>query len=104
MKEATTYEKFACFCKENIKEKQSAIQTGKDAKAKFATEITEDTARRGKLDNNINTLLGKMSKKQKSMMKWKKENKRALLEYEINNADLKNAIKGLDGAIKVMKA
>jgi hypothetical protein len=40
---------------------------------------------------------------QNRRMKWKKENKRALLEYEMNNADLKNAIKGLDGAIKVMK-
>jgi len=103
MKEATTYEKFACFCKENIKDKQTAIQTGKDAKAKYATEITEDQARRGKLDGNINTLLGKMSKKEKAMAKWKRESKSALLEYEMNNDDLKNAIKGLDGAIKVMK-
>lgn len=103
MKEAKTYEQFACFCKKNIKGKQSAIQAGKDAKAKYATEITEDQARRGKLDKNINTLLGKMSKKEKAVAKWKRESKAALLEYEMNNDDLKNAIKGLDGAIKVMK-
>lgn len=37
------------------------------------------------------------------MEEWTKEHKVALEEYAINSADLKNAITGLDGAIKVLK-
>jgi hypothetical protein len=101
--EAKTYDKFACFCKDGIKEKQDGIQSGKDAKAKLSSAIEEDTAKRDKLDEDIKNLVKAIEKKEKEIRKLKKENKEAVEEYEINAADLKNAIAGLKGAIDVMK-
>jgi len=101
--EAKTYDKFACFCKDNIKEKNSAISSGKDNKAKLSTAIGEDSAKRDKLDEDIKNLVEAIDKKEKDMKKWTKENKAAVETYEVNAADLKNAIAGLDGAIGVMK-
>jgi len=103
LEEAKTYDKFACFCKDGIKEKQGSIQTGKDAKAKLSSAITDDSAKRDKLDEDIKNLVKAIEKKEKDMAKWKKENKEAVEEYEVNAADLKNAIAGLDGAIGVLK-
>jgi chromosome segregation ATPase len=103
MEEAKTYEQFACFCKDNIKEKQSSIQSGKDNKAKLSTAITDDSAKRDGLDDDIKDLVDKIDKKEKAIAKLKKDNKEAVEEYEVNAADLNNAIKGLKGAIGVMK-
>jgi chromosome segregation ATPase len=103
LEEAKTYDKFACFCKDGIKEKQKSITTGKDAKAKLSSAITDDSAKRDKLDKDIQDLTKAIEKKEKDMAKWKKENKEAVEEYEVNAADLKNAIAGLDGAIGVLK-
>jgi len=103
LEEAKTYEEFACFCKDNIKEKQTSIQSGKDNKAKLSTAITDDSAKRDGLDDDIKELVDKIDKKEKAIAKLKKENKEAVEEYEVNAADLNNAIKGLKGAIGVMK-
>lgn len=104
LEEAKTYEKFACFCKDNIKDKQDSIQTGKDNKAKLSTAITDDSAKRDKLDDDISNLVEAIDKKEKAIAKLKKDNKEAVEEYEVNAADLNNALKGLKGAIGVMKA
>jgi len=101
--EAKTYDKFACFCKDNIKERQGSIQSGKDGKAKLSTAITEDSATRDKLDKEIKNLVKAIDNKEKDMAKWRKENKAAVEEYTVNAADLNNAIDGLKGAIGVMK-
>merc|ERR1719284_1716966 len=45
-KEAATYNKFACFCKTTMKEKQEAIKKGKDDKASLSAAIEKDSATR----------------------------------------------------------
>jgi len=101
--EAKTYDKFACFCKENIKDKQAAVQAGRDAQSRFKAAIKVDTALKGKQTVQITDLGEKMSKKDKLMQKWRRISSEDNQEYEINSADLRNAINGLQGAIKVMK-
>jgi len=101
--EAKTYDQFACFCKDNIKEKQGSIKSGKDNKAKLSTAIGEDSAKRDKLDADIKKLVDTIKATEKAMAKAMKENKAAVEEHAINSADLKNAIAGLDGAIGVLK-
>jgi hypothetical protein len=102
--EAKTYDKFACFCKDNIKDKQDSISKGKDGKAKISTAITDGSTERDKLDGEIKELIDKIKEAEEEMAKAKKEHKKAVKEYVINSADLKNALDGLDGAIKVLKA
>jgi outer membrane murein-binding lipoprotein Lpp len=102
--EAKTYDQFACFCKDNIKDKQESITSGKDEKAKLSTAIDEGAAERDKLDGEIKDLLEEIKKAEEEIAKAKKENKKAVEEYTINSADLKNALDGLEGAIGVLKA
>merc|ERR1719440_2252151 len=73
LEEAKTYEKFACFCKDNIKDKQGSIQAGKDNKAKLSTAITDDSAKRDKLDDDIKNLVEAIDKKEKAIAKLKKD-------------------------------
>lgn len=102
--EAKTYDQFACFCKDNIKEKQDSITSGKDGKAKLSSAIKDSQSKREKLDEDIKNLVDKITETEKEIEKATEEHEAALKEYNTNSADLKNAIKGLDGAIGVMKA
>jgi len=103
LEEAKTYDKFACFCKDGIKEKGDSKEAGETAKNELTAELKKDMSDRETLDEEIKDLVKAIADKEKDMKKWRKENKEAVETYEVNAADLNNAIKGLDGAIGVMK-
>merc|ERR1719156_521690 len=54
--EATTYDKFACFCKDMTNEKTEAIQAGETQKEELTTTIGELSARREELDQLTTTI------------------------------------------------
>jgi len=104
VEEAKTYDKFACYCKDNQKDKNDAIQSGKDQKDKLTTNIGELADDRDGHDKDIEKFEKKIEKTEKEMKKATKEHKEALATYEVNAADLTNAIEGLNGAIGVLGA
>jgi len=103
LEEAKTYDKFACFCKDGIKEKGDAKEAGETSKNELTAELKKDMSDRVTLDEDIKELVDAIAVKEKDMKKARKVNKEAVETYEVNAADLKNAIAGLDGAIGVMK-
>jgi len=51
--EATTYDKFACFCKDTSNEKQTAITEAQDSISALTGSINQLTADREQLDEDI---------------------------------------------------
>merc|ERR1712137_336769 len=52
-KEAKSYNKFACFCKDTTAEKQNAITRGEDDTDGLSTHISSLADKRDELDKNI---------------------------------------------------
>jgi hypothetical protein len=103
-KEAASYNKFACFCKDTTKEKTEDITKGTDEQDSLQTRITELGVKRDNLDKEIKDLTKKIEEAEKEMAKATKERKGELAVYEKNEADLSAALTGLAGAIDVLKS
>jgi chromosome segregation ATPase len=103
-KEAASYNKFACFCKDSTTEKNEAITKGTDDKASLTTTITDLNEKRDDLDEDIEALEEDIETTQSELDKATGERKETLGVYEKNAADLEGALNALDGAIEVLKA
>jgi len=103
-KEAASYNKFACFCKDSTTEKNEAITKGTDDKASLTTTITDLNEKRDDLDEDIEALEEDIETTQSELDKATEERKETLGVYEKNAADLEGALSALDGAIEVIKA
>jgi chromosome segregation ATPase len=103
-KEAATYDKFACFCKDMTKEKTKAIKKGKDQKAELSAEIEKLSKERDDLDDKIAGLNSDIEKAEKDMAKLQATSDKALAVYEKNAADLSAAVYAVTEAIKVLKS
>lgn len=99
-KEAQTYNKFACFCKDNTVEKTDAIKKGSDKKAELSATIESLAADRDELDTTIANLLADIEASAKTQKTAKAERAGTLATYEKNAADLQAALDGLDAAMK----
>eukprot|EP00928_Gymnodinium_smaydae_P029330 TRINITY_DN22116_c0_g1_i1.p1 TRINITY_DN22116_c0_g1~~TRINITY_DN22116_c0_g1_i1.p1 ORF type:complete len:771 (-),score=181.06 TRINITY_DN22116_c0_g1_i1:78-2171(-) len=103
-KEAQTYNKFACFCKDTSAEKTQAIMKGTDEKAELSSTIASLASKRDELDGTIDTLLKGIATAEKAVASAKAKRAAEFKTYEGNNADLVGALHALDGAIKSLKS
>lgn len=103
-KEAASYEKFACFCKDTSAEKAQAITKGTDQQTSLTATIGTLQDKRADLDEEIETLTKEIKELEKAMKKATKERKETLGVYEKNAADLEGALSALQGAIEVLKS
>jgi hypothetical protein len=103
-KEAASYEKFACFCKDTTSEKSAAIKKGTDEQASISANLGKLYSKRDDLDKNIKTLTKEIEELEKAMKKSTKERKETMGVYTANEADLSSALEALDGAIDVLKS
>jgi chromosome segregation ATPase len=103
-KEAASYEKFACFCKDTTTEKSDAIVKGTDEQNALTAQIGSLSDKRNELDDRIDTLTKSIEELEKEMKKATKERKEILGVYEANAADLSAALEALEGAIEVLKS
>merc|ERR1740130_864800 len=97
-KEAATYDKFACWCKDMTNEKTKAIKKGKDQESELSTEIEKLSGERDDLDKKIGGLNEDIEDAEKDQAKLKGESNDALAVYETNAADLEAAIHGVTEA------
>merc|ERR1719410_2733974 len=72
-KEAATYNKFSCFCKDTTSEKTDAIETGRDKKNALMATIEKLSDRRDALDKKIGKLTGEIKKLEKEMKEAKED-------------------------------
>jgi chromosome segregation ATPase len=102
-KEAASYNKFSCFCKDTTSEKTAAIKKGEDQKEELTADITSYAAKRDELDETIATLVDDIAKLDKEMKEAEEERAATLKVYTANEADLSGALDALNGAINAVK-
>jgi transcription antitermination factor NusG len=103
-KEAATYNKFACFCKDTTKDKSSAITAGEDSKDELTAEIGSLSDKRADLDDDIKALEEDIEEAEKEMKEAEEARAKELKKYTADEADLSGALDALEGAIQAMKA
>jgi uncharacterized coiled-coil DUF342 family protein len=101
--EAASYNKFACFCKDTIAEKQESISKGTDDKADQQSKIEDLSNHRDDLDDDIKHTEEDIEDIAEAMEKSTAERKETNGVYETNAQDLRGALTSLDGAIEVLK-
>merc|ERR1719421_1887226 len=103
-KEATTYDKFACFCKSKTDEKSEAIETGQTAVETITANLGTLTAKRDTLDGEIQTLNDEIAgyeEQLKTASGLRADEKKT---FEGNLLDVTKAISALERAIETLKA
>merc|ERR1719421_1867688 len=103
-KEATTYDKFACFCKSKTDEKSEAIETGQAAVETITANLGTLTAKRDTLDGEIQTLNDEIAgyeEQLKTASGLRADEKKT---FEGNLLDVTKAISALERAIETLKA
>jgi hypothetical protein len=103
-KEAQTYNKFSCFCKDTTADKTEQIQKGSDEKESLTSAIGTLSQERSDLDTTIAGLIASIAAEEKAVTAAKGVRIADLKLYTTNEADLAGAIAALDAAIRHLKA
>jgi len=101
--EATTYDKFACFCKDMTDEKTDAITTGQTSVDDLTATMNSKTAYRAELDTEIEELNTSITDMEDQIKSEKEKRASEHAEFLKNDADVKDGIHELDAALKVLK-
>jgi len=101
--EAKTFNKFTCFCKTMMKDKNKLIKKEKDAKAELKASVNKLNKKTKKLRGQISQENADIEKAEKEKTIMRDENQEALALYERNVADLSAAIREVQDAVKVFK-
>merc|ERR1719194_305322 len=102
--EASTYDTFACFCKDTTKEKSDAIKTEQDNIDEFAATLEEQTGisnAKAHETKELEELIGTLDK---DMIDITARREKEKAKYEATAADLSKAVSSLEGAIADMQA
>merc|ERR1719327_1966648 len=103
-KEASTYDTFACFCKDTTIEKSDAIKEEQDNIDEFAATLEEQTgisnAKQAETEE-LGELIRSLDKEMTEITTWREKEK---AKYEATAADLSKAVSSLEGAIADMQA
>merc|ERR1719265_2393834 len=97
--EATTYDKFACFCKDTSNEKNTAITEAQDTISALTGSINQLTADREGLDEDIAELNEQIEANTKSRKEADDHRHKQKSQFNDEKAELEKAIGDLENAI-----
>jgi len=102
--EATTYDKFACFCKSKTDEKVEAISEGETDRDALITKIEDLQAKRAQLDLDIQQLNEDIAGYEEQITEAKKMRGEEVSTFDAALTDMTKAISALERAIDTLKA
>merc|ERR1719326_1798193 len=100
--EASTYDEFACFCKDTTLEKSTSVTDGQDNIESLSASISEKTATRNEKIDEIATRKKRQEELATTLEETKVRLEKERAEYEATAADLGKAISSLENAIAAM--
>jgi len=100
--EATSYGKFACFCKDTTDEKVKSINKGEDKISTLSGSITDDTASKEEKEAEVAKRKQKHQELGEDLATTVARCMTSQAEYEAGDADMTKAIESLNKAIKQM--
>lgn len=101
--EATTYDKFACFCKSKTDEKVEAISEGEMDADALTTKIQDLQAKRAQLDLDIQSLNEEIAGYEEQIAESKGLRKEEVATFDAALTDMEKAISALERAIETLK-
>merc|ERR1719421_889577 len=101
--EAAQYDKFACFCKEQAREKTWAIEKSEKKIKKLEAEIEELEAEIAELTEKVAELTETIDKLEKKIEQLVEERKKELKAYLVEAKDMDDAISAMKRAIEALK-
>jgi len=102
--EATTYDKFACFCKDMSNEKNEAITEAQDSISSLTASINQLTSDREDLDSDIAENNAKIELLEKQIREATATRAEQKATYEKEKAELSKGKGDVDNAVEEMKA
>merc|ERR1719379_142185 len=96
-KEASTYDTFACFCKDTTMEKSDAIKTEQDNIDEFAATLEEQTGISNAKQAEVEELGEMIRTLDKEMTEITARREKEKAKYEATAADLSKAVSSLEG-------
>jgi DNA repair exonuclease SbcCD ATPase subunit len=103
-KEAETYDKFACFCKDKSAEKIRDINEAKARVEELSATLSEKNSHRDQLDQTIADLQKDISETVAEIADEQKRRADAKAVYDTNELDLSKAVQALEEAIATLQA
>merc|ERR1719321_2316449 len=96
------YEKVACWCETNDKDKTAAIADAESRITQLTSTIEEDTATSARLNTEIKNLDAEVAKNQEALDKATALRKEELAEFNAEEKDVLQSIGALKSAITVL--
>uniref|UniRef100_A0A7S0A9F3 Uncharacterized protein n=1 Tax=Pyrodinium bahamense TaxID=73915 RepID=A0A7S0A9F3_9DINO len=103
-REAATYDKFACFCKDATASKTSAISDGTTNKEVLETQLNDASVRRDAEEVSIRAAEQAIQDLEQEIALLKKTRHTERMEYAKAEVDLTRALQGLEAAIQALKS
>jgi len=96
------YDKLACWCETNDKEKTAAVEVAEQRITAFVSEIEELSAKSARLDTEIKTLNEEIAQNQEALNKATAIREKELEEFNAEEKDMMQSIQALKNAITVL--
>ena len=100
--EREVYDKLACWCETNDKEKTAAVEVAEQRITAFVSEIEELSAKSARLDTEIKTLNEEIAQNQEALNKATAIREKELEEFNAEEKDMMQSIQALKNAITVL--
>jgi len=102
--EATTYDKFACFCKSKTDEKTKAIEEGQTSVEALVAELDSLTSKRDTLDEEIQNLNEEIAGYEEQVKTAEGLRAGEVKTFEAALMDMNKAVSSLERAIETLKS